>query len=263
MPVFATTAPPTVHVDFPAGELRVSATDRQDTAVEVRPAAPAGPHDHEYAQAVQIEHADGVITVRAPDRQRFRRASALHIDIALPEGSSLRAETASADVTTTGPLHEVDITSASGDVTVAHAATLRVKTASGDVRCDVTTGDAAIDATSGRVGLGSVGGHADVTTASGDAVIGRAEGDVTSRTASGDLVVRSVTRGQVDARSASGDVTVSVTKGTAAWLEVSSLSGRVSSELEQSGAPDDGAETLEVRARTLSGDIAILRAGSR
>ncbi|MEV4064994.1 DUF4097 family beta strand repeat-containing protein [Nonomuraea dietziae] len=261
MPVFSTPTPPAVHVDLPAGDLRLCATERQDTVVEVRPGEPASSDDHAYARSILVEQADGVITVKAPDGQRSRRA--VHVDIALPEGSSLLAHTASTDVTTTGRLSEVAITCASGDVTVEHTVALRITTASGDVRCDVIEGDAVIDATSGKIGVGSVGGHVNVTTASGSAVIGRAHGDVTSRTASGDIVVHAVTRGQVNARSASGNVTLAVTEGSAAWLEISSLSGRVSSELEQSGEPGDAAETLEVHARTLSGDIAILRASTR
>src|SRR5687767_12904917 len=127
MPVFSTPTPPAVHVDLPAGDLRLCATERQDTVVEVRPAEPAS--SDAYARSILVEQADGVITVKAPDGQRSRRA--VHVDIALPEGSSLLAHTASTDVTTTGRLGEVAITCASGDVTVEHAVALRITTASG------------------------------------------------------------------------------------------------------------------------------------
>ncbi|MET9343559.1 DUF4097 family beta strand repeat-containing protein [Nonomuraea sp. NPDC003804] len=264
MPVFSTPEPVTAHVDIPAGQIRISASDRDDTHVEVRPADPGSPTDIEYAQDVVVEHADGVITVKAPDRQRFRRAPALHVSIALPSRSDLRATTASADVIATGELREVAVDCASGDVTVAHAVELGVKSASGDVRCDVIESDAIVDATSGNVRLGTVGGGISVVTASGDTVIGHAGGGVGSRSASGDLVVESVARGRVGAESASGDIRIAIAEGSAAWLEVSSLSGRVRSELRQSEQPAESVDKVEVRARTLSGDIAIVRAtGSR
>lgn len=264
MPVFPTPDPVSVRVDFPAGHLRVTASDRDDTHVEVRPGDPGSTTDVEYAQDVLIEHADGLITVKAPDRQRLRRTPSLDVTIALPTRSNLRMITAAADVMATGQLGEVKVNCASGDVDVAHASRIDVKAASGDVRCDVVENDAVIDATSGSVRLGTVHGTTTVVTASGDTVIGHAGGDVSSRTASGSLDVGGIGRGRVTAKTASGDITIAIAKGSAAWLDVSSLSGRVRSELQQSGEPAEGVSAVEVRARTLSGDISIVRAeGSR
>ncbi|MFE3448072.1 DUF4097 domain-containing protein [Nonomuraea sp. NPDC059194] len=260
MPAFPTPDPVSVHVDFPAGRLRVTATERDDTHIEVRPADPASETDVEYAQAVLIEHTDGLITIKAPDRPRLRRTPSLDVTIDLPTRSNLRAITASTDVTATGQLGEVEVNCASGDVTVAHAGSLGVKSASGDVRSDVIEGDAVINATSGKVRLGTVHGHTSVVTASGDVRIDQAGRDVDSRTASGKLVIKNIRHGKVSAETASGDITIAIATGSVAWLEVSSLSGRVKSELRQSGEPAEGVDTVEVRARTLSGDISIVRA---
>lgn len=69
--------------------------------------------------------------------------------------------------------------------------------------------------------------------------------------------------GTVEIDSASGDILIGVAGGTAAWLDVHSLSGDITSELEGADAPDEDAPTVTIRGRTLSGDVAIRRAGGR
>ena len=49
-------------------------------------------------------------------------------------------------------------------------------------------------------------------------------------------------------------------EGVAAWLDVRSTSGTVTSELEQASAPDDGDDAVEIRGRTRSGNIRVHRA---
>ena len=51
-----------------------------------------------------------------------------------------------------------------------------------------------------------------------------------------------------------------IREGTAAWLDVRSLTGRVQNSLDAAAAPEPSAPTVEVRARTTAGDIAIRRA---
>jgi hypothetical protein len=60
--------------------------------------------------------------------------------------------------------------------------------------------------------------------------------------------------------SVSGDVDLGILAGTGVWLEVSSVSGRTTSELSMGGdaVPPTGA-SLKVRVRTVSGDIELRR----
>ncbi len=51
-----------------------------------------------------------------------------------------------------------------------------------------------------------------------------------------------------------GRVSVGVAKGTAAFLDVSTMSGRVHSELEAADAPADTDKRIELIIRTMSGD---------
>ncbi len=106
-------------------------------------------------------------------------------------------------------------------------------------------------------------GDANVRSASGDAVIGAVGGSVNAKTASGDIKVESVIAGTTQIDSASGDIWLGVAPGTTAWLEVQSLSGDVTSELQSADAPDEDAPAVSIQARTLSGDVAIRRAVAR
>ena len=69
--------------------------------------------------------------------------------------------------------------------------------------------------------------------------------------------------GQISLRSASGDIWVGIRRGAAAWLDLASMSGDTTSELDVAGAPPvetDEGPVVEVRAQSMSGDIHVARA---
>jgi len=78
-------------------------------------------------------------------------------------------------------------------------------------------------------------------------------------TASGDVWVGAATGGAVEAKTASGDVTVGVVAGLRVWLDLSSVSGRMDSELADDGATGDGPPALTLALRSVSGDMRIHR----
>ncbi len=153
------------------------------------------------------------------------------------------------------------VRTASGDVTGRSVGgDASVNSASGDLRLESIDGSAELATASGDIDVGLVAGDARVRSASGDVVIKAAEGSVGVRTASGDVRVDVLRRGSVEIDTASGDVELGVATGTAAWLDVQALSGRVSSTLEPSDTPGDDTETVSIHAHTLSGDIDLRRA---
>src|SRR5581483_2965860 len=164
--------------------------------------------------------------------------------IRCPAGSSVTAKTKSADVTARGTIGGLDVRTASGDVeAVDVAGSVNVKSASGDIR------------------IHAVRGGPNVQTASGDVEIDAADADVHAMAVSGALELGAVVRGQVNAQSVSGDVTVGVRRGSTAYLDCNTLSGDTSSDLDLQGdAPADGGPLVEVRVKTVSGDIRITRA---
>ncbi len=279
MPSFSTPEPVSLRFKLTSGDIRIEGSARQDTEVEVRPANPSKSADVEAADNTVVEHRDGTIVIEAPDERRsFGRSGSIDVRVGLPEGSHLRGSVASADVQADGSFGDVEITAASGDVRVERAAALAVQTASGDVFATRASGDAKVQTASGDISLKEVAGNATVSTASGDAQVGDVGGDVRlqaasgdvhvrtvggsveAKTASGDVRVGSVRHGEVSADAASGDIEIGIAAGVAAWLDVTSLSGDVRSSLDQSGEPDGSEETVAVRARSLSGDISIVRA---
>ena len=279
MQTFTTPHSVALTIRFAGGSLQVLAERRDTATVEISPANPASTADVEHAAATTVEQRGNEIVIIAPDNKRwFGRTPKLDVKVTAPTDSGLTAFVESADVRLRGPLGSVDVNSASGNVRVEHAASLTVSTASGDVWGDSIGGDGRVKTASGDVRLTDVTGTGDVTTASGDiqihsvngdvnlrsasgdATVGTVGGSVTAKTASGDIRVDSVTTGSVEIDSASGDVWLGVAPGTAAWLEVQSLSGDVTSELQSSDAPTEDGPSVSIRARTLSGDVAIRRA---
>jgi hypothetical protein len=64
----------------------------------------------------------------------------------------------------------------------------------------------------------------------------------------------------VTAQSVSGDVLVAVRRGAKVYLDCNTLSGDTSSELDMTGEPAADGPLIEIRVKTVSGDIAITRA---
>jgi hypothetical protein len=277
MPAFPTPGPVTLFVRFPAGDLDITATPREDTVVEVRPANPSTSADVRLAEEFRVEYVDGTVFVEAPKRLLSTgHTSTMRIIVGLPEGSQVDFGTAAADTRMTGSLGEVVARTASGNVRVDRCATFDAHTATGDVICDVIEGDAHVKTASGDIGLREIHGETSITTASGSIDLGAAHGATVVKAASGnvrirragesvqvkgattDVTVESVVRGNVSINTASGDARVGVAVGTSAWLDVFSLSGNIASSLEQTDHPDDG-EKAEIHIKTLSGDISITR----
>jgi DUF4097 and DUF4098 domain-containing protein YvlB len=94
-----------------------------------------------------------------------------------------------------------------------------------------------------------------VKSGSGDLRVRQANGDVGLSTASGDLVVDLMRAGRLQASNVSGDIRLGIPAGLPVWTDISAVSGSVSSSLEGAGQPAEGEEFLELRARTVSGDI--------
>ena len=92
-------------------------------------------------------------------------------------------------------------------------------------------------------------------TGSGDLRVHEAGADVRLTTASGDLVVDTIHRGQLQAKNVSGDIRVGIPAGVPVWTDVTSVNGEVTSTLEGAGRPAEGQDYVELRAKTVSGDV--------
>jgi len=278
---FETPTPPTIRIEFRAGDITVEARDTTETTLDLTGARDdAGTRDL-IADTV-IEQRDGVIVVHVPKRNGLGllgRTPQLDLRIVAPHGSSLVINAASADVKTLGSLAGSRVVTGSGDISVMHlTGASRLRSGSGDITVDSTAADLEAQSGSGDVSVGSVSaactlqtgsgdirlehvtGPAKVQTGSGDISVGDAESDVKAQTGSGGIRLGRVHRGEVKAQGASGDIHVGLATGTTAWLDVQSLTGRVSTDLESADEPGAEDEKVRLRLNTVSGDISVVRA---
>jgi DUF4097 and DUF4098 domain-containing protein YvlB len=179
-----------------------------------------------------------------------------------PRGSLLSVRSKSADLRVSGTIGGLNVATASGDVeALMIEGSVNVKSASGDVRVREISGGVNVQTASGDIGLDIVHGAVNVATASGDLTIGEAYDNVSANTVSGDQEHGAVMRGHVAATSVSGDVTIGVRRGSKVYLDCNTVSGDTSSELElTTEAPAGDGPLVEIRAKTVSGDITITRA---
>ena len=100
-------------------------------------------------------------------------------------------------------------------------------------------------------------GKTVVKTGSGDLSVGAAHDDTSFSTGSGDVSVDLVDRGRLTVKGASGDVSIGVKAGVPVWTDITTVSGTIRSDLQGAGQPQEGQDHIEVRAKTVSGDIAL------
>ena len=217
--------------------------------------------DDQFISQVTVDFADRHLVVSEPQRRGFSwRGKDLRITISMPAGSRSAVQAASADVRCLGEYGAVDIRNASGGVDVdVVRGPAEVNTASGGVRI-TEAAEVSAQTASGELRVRHATGDVTARTASGYLSVGVADASVTARTASGGISLGRVARGRADLTSVSGDIDVKVAPGTGVFLDLSSLSGRVSSDLAASG--QEGEADLRLRCQTVSGSVQVSRAAS-
>ena len=114
---------------------------------------------------------------------------------------------------------------------------------------------------SGDIEVAHAYGPIALKSGSGDLVVGTAGADTSLSSASGDLRIGRMSQGQAQLKNASGDIRLGIPEGTPVWTDLSSTTGRVRSTLTPVGAPADGQDFVEVRAKTVTGDIYLEQLG--
>lgn len=251
---FATPAPPRLRINLSAGHVELEAVETAETRVELD-----GPREDEAL----IELRGDELIVDVERKKLFGWGQGEHrLRISAPLGAVVDVTTASADVQGRGRYGGLSAKTASGDVQFSEiAGDVDAKTASGDVQISDVAGDAEVSTASGDVQIASIGGETRVRSASGDVQIGTLESGASVQTASGAQALGSVARGSVSLQSASGDMKIGIRRGSRLWIDARSLAGSTTSELEVGDAPaDEDGPLVELRAKTMSGDIRVVRA---
>ena len=266
---FETHRPIRLFTEIGKGSVTVTATDTTGTTVSIT---------GRNADQVVVSQDGDQITVVAPQLRGsfFGNDNRLDVDISLPTDSHVAIRTGSADIAVIGTVGggqvktgsgdvRIDTTGApmvvetgSGDVSVESAhAELRVKSGSGTIVLHDLAATSAVSTGSGDVRVGISRGPVVVKTGSGDLEVREAEADLTMSTGSGDLVVGTARRGRLTAKGASGDIQVGIPAGIPVWTDISTVSGAIRSTLTGAGEPTAGADHVEVRAKTVSGDVVL------
>jgi len=280
MPTFDTPEPVSAVVELVVGDVRITASDRDDTAVEIRPSDESHEPDVRAAEQTRVEYSAGRLLVKTP-RQRslslFGKPGSIDVTIGLPAGSQVYGDASVAAFHCSGRLGECRLKTAAGDIQVEHTGPLEVNTGAGAIVADRVAGPAEVSTGSGRVRLreidgtaviknsngdswvGEVGGDLRVKAANGSISVDHAGSDVDATTANGDVRIGGLTRGSASLKTSLGEIEVGVQAGTAARLDVHTQFGRIHNQLDASDGPGPSEQTVDVSARTSYGDIVIRR----
>lgn len=266
---FETPQPVKLYVELGSGTVTVQAAETTESRVEIT---------GRDADRVVVELSGDQLTVIAPkDRTGFLGGDRhLDIEVTVPTDSRLQTKTGSADLTARGRYSAAHLRSGSGDLevdTIAGEAlaetgsgdiriasvekALRIKSGSGDIVLDTTGSAVSISTGSGDAHIGTTSGPVAAKTGSGDVEVTEADADVSLTTGSGELVIGMAKRGRITAKGASGGVRVGIPAGVPVWTDVQTVTGRIRSTLTGAGEPEAGADYVEIRAKTVSGDIVL------
>jgi DUF4097 and DUF4098 domain-containing protein YvlB len=280
MPAFDTPEPITIEIDLVVGDVRITAGERADTTVAVRPTDAGLDQDVRAAEQTRVERTAAGLLVRAPRPRAlslFGKPGSVDVTIGLPAGSRVRGEVAAGAFRTSGPLGECRIKTSAGAIQLDQAGPVDLRTSAGGIEVTRVTGPAEVSAGSGRVRLGEVDGPAVISTTNGESwigavtgdlhvrasngpvFVGRAGGGVDARTSNGDIRIGELTRGTAVLRTGFGEIEAGIGAGTAARLDLYTQFGSVHNELTEAGGPGPADQVLELQARTSYGDIVLRR----
>lgn len=148
MTTFETPAPVLATVEMLGGDVRIVASDRADTVVELSP----------ESKDVEVDFTAGRVRVKAPKPSIGFRGKLIDVTICLPTGSRVEVD-AAANVRCEGSIGPSELRAASGNVTVEQA-----------------TGELAVYVADGNVTVQRALGYVDANVQRGNVRVGVPEG---------------------------------------------------------------------------------------
>ncbi|WP_329004282.1 DUF4097 domain-containing protein [Kribbella sp. NBC_00709] len=225
---------------------------------------------------VIFEVVDGELIIEGP--RNVRRGPEIQVRIATSAVLEARVKTGSGDISSDVPLGPARLSTGSGDVQLTRVeGELGVNTGSGDVKVEEVTGAVKASTGSGSIDIDEAGDALGLSTGSGDVTIGDANGPTSVKVGSGDITIERIrdhsvaTSGSgdvtveiadgpsVQAETARGDVRIGVPAGLPAYLDLKTVTGQIRCDLEPGQKPAEGERALMLRARTVSGDITVVK----
>lgn len=279
MPAFSTPEPISAAIEMAVGDIRITATEREDTVVEIRPSDGAHEPDVRVAEQTRVEYTAAGLLIKGPKQRSLglRKIGSIDVTIELPAGSSLRAEAAIAALHCVGRMGECRVKAATGDIELERTGPVDLTTSAGTIAVDSVAGHAEVSTGTGRVRMREIDGSAVVKNSNGDTWVGEISGDlrvnaangtitvdragagVNATTANGDVRIGDVSRGSVALKTGFGELEIGIHAGTAAKVDAYTNFGTVHNAMDAAASPESADEIVEVRARTSFGDIVIRR----
>jgi len=279
MPTFNTPEPISATIDLAAADVRVIATDRQDTVVEVRPSNSAHEPDVNVAEQTKVDYTAAGLLIKGPKQRSMglRKIGSVDVTVELPAGSQIEADAGIGALRLTGQLGKcrvkmgagdveldrvgpLDLHTGAGAITVEHVeGNAKITTGSGRLRVSQIDGSAVIKNSNGETWVGDITGDLRVNAGNGAILVSHAADDVTASSANGEIRVDDLTRGSASLKTGFGGIYLGIHAGTAARLDTYTRFGSVRNSMEAVNSPEPSDEVLEVLARTSFGDIVIRR----
>ncbi|WP_433163463.1 DUF4097 family beta strand repeat-containing protein [Kribbella sp. CA-247076] len=258
-----------VRIEIGSGRVEIVPADGTDTEVTLEV-------DSGSEEDVVFKVHDGELIVEGP--RDVRRGPDIQVRIATPATLEARIKTGSGDISARTPLSSARLSTGSGDVRIERVeGDLAINTGSGDVRVGHAAGMVRAGTGSGSITIDEAGDALGLSTGSGDVRVGDAAGPTTVKVGSGDITIERIrdhsvaTSGSGDVRveiadgpsvqaeTARGDVQIGVPDGVPTFLDLKTVTGRIRCELERGEKPAEGERALMLRARTVSGDISVVK----
>jgi DUF4097 and DUF4098 domain-containing protein YvlB len=267
----------TVDLSLVSGDITVTSWGRGE--VQIR--------GYSERLPLRFEQSGGRVRVWVPQsRMRNRSAGEQRLEVVVPVGTRVQAQTVSGDVGVRGVRGELEAGSVSGDIDVQDAVRrVILNTVSGSVKGTKLDGEVRANVVSGEVTLDDIDGDVHAESVSGEVSVRRAR---TSRlrmqSVSGELTYDgAISRdGRYELTSHSGEIHLGLPSDVGASLSLRTFSGSFDSDFDltlradgrdgrdRRGARNDrrmdftlGGGGATIVAETFSGTIKIARAGAR
>src|SRR5271165_5158326 len=153
MPTFSTPEPIPATIDLAAGDVRVLASDRSDTVVEVRPSTSSHEPDVRAAEQTRVEYAAAGLLIKGPRQLGLglRKIGSVDVTVELPAGSQIAAEAGIGALRFFGRLGKCRAKIGAGSIDLEEAGPLDMQAGAGAITIDHVVGHAEITTGSGRL----------------------------------------------------------------------------------------------------------------
>jgi DUF4097 and DUF4098 domain-containing protein YvlB len=183
---------------------------------------------------LQVSGTERHLEIEVKPKEGTHRGHDAELTIRMPSGATLDLETVSAKVAVDGLSGEVEIETVSGAVTIeGRPSVLEVESVSGDTVVAFAPPETEIESVSGRIEVRDGRGTLEAANVSGAIeVLGGAFDEASLESVSGSIIWRAdfSGRGSFEMETMSGDLEVVVDPGASADFDVSTFSGRITSD---------------------------------